>query len=286
MESTGSALKIHISDATKRILEASLGDYTFKCRGKVDIKGIGEQTTWWLSRASNAGQGTAKSRESCKMRTSASSASKDGLYTKNGKMRSENSFHRRSSGVALERSREKSMDFGIRQNAMRSNRNLIGESNYNFSIIPPERTANAMQQTRVNHSENQLLMHHHLPQTASVIEFPNGTKRGLALNHAGANTGKLLNGNRAMNEFYDYNDRLINEEMIGSQFNDPNSSEHNDSYEDSLPNLDTCHHSKRQPQLGNRKFQIGCKPSNDYDYYSSSETVDKKSRSCTDLKIF
>jgi hypothetical protein len=52
MESTGEASKIHISEATKKILEENNenNDYIFKCRGKVNIKGIGEQTTWWLSR--------------------------------------------------------------------------------------------------------------------------------------------------------------------------------------------------------------------------------------------
>lgn len=292
MESTGEASKIHISDATKRILETSSGDYTFKCRGKVDIKGIGEQTTWWLSReSSNVGKASAKSREKSRMRTS---ASKDGLYAKNfsSKMRSDSSFHRRSSGVALEKSREKSMDFdfGIMQNAMRSNRNLI-EPEYNFSIIKPERAVNSIQQTRVNHSENQLLLHH-LPQTFSAIEFPNGTKRSLQQqpppppnsNRVNTNAGKLLNGNRgAPKEYYDYNDRLNNAEVIeGNQFNDPDNSEQYDSYEDN--SLNAYYDSKRQ--LGNKKFQIGGKPANDYDYYSSSENGDKKSRSCTDLKIF
>ena len=52
MESTGEASKIHISEATKKLLEKSneRNNYIFKCRGKVNIKGIGDQTTYWLSR--------------------------------------------------------------------------------------------------------------------------------------------------------------------------------------------------------------------------------------------
>lgn len=47
MESNGEALRIHISEVTKRILEA-LGGFVVESRGEVYLKGKGNVTTYWL----------------------------------------------------------------------------------------------------------------------------------------------------------------------------------------------------------------------------------------------
>ncbi|XP_078348931.1 atrial natriuretic peptide receptor 1-like isoform X2 [Oculina patagonica] len=47
MESNGEALRIHISEVTKRILEA-LGGFIVETRGEVYLKGKGNVTTYWL----------------------------------------------------------------------------------------------------------------------------------------------------------------------------------------------------------------------------------------------
>ncbi|XP_071510210.1 atrial natriuretic peptide receptor 1-like [Diadema antillarum] len=47
MESTGHAMKIHISQATKSILE-TFGNFNVEQRGEVVLKGKGAQTTFWL----------------------------------------------------------------------------------------------------------------------------------------------------------------------------------------------------------------------------------------------
>lgn len=41
------ALKIHVSDATKQILD-KIGTFTLELRGEVEIKGKGFLTTYWL----------------------------------------------------------------------------------------------------------------------------------------------------------------------------------------------------------------------------------------------
>ncbi|PSN38764.1 hypothetical protein C0J52_08888, partial [Blattella germanica] len=47
MESTGEAMKIHISQHTKDCLDL-LGGYQVQCRGKMEVKGKGEMNTYWL----------------------------------------------------------------------------------------------------------------------------------------------------------------------------------------------------------------------------------------------
>ncbi|XP_041362491.1 guanylate cyclase 32E-like [Gigantopelta aegis] len=47
MESTGEALKIHVSPRTKGILD-ELGGYELEYRGLIPMKGKGEMHTWWL----------------------------------------------------------------------------------------------------------------------------------------------------------------------------------------------------------------------------------------------
>ncbi|CAH1404730.1 unnamed protein product [Nezara viridula] len=47
MESSGSAWRIHISDATKNKLEES-GGYHIECRGQTELKGKGKVMTYWL----------------------------------------------------------------------------------------------------------------------------------------------------------------------------------------------------------------------------------------------
>ncbi|VVC90833.1 unnamed protein product [Leptidea sinapis] len=47
MESTGEAMKIHISPSTKAALD-EIGDYEMKSRGFVDIQGKGVMETYWL----------------------------------------------------------------------------------------------------------------------------------------------------------------------------------------------------------------------------------------------
>ncbi|XP_041377423.1 uncharacterized protein LOC121389840 [Gigantopelta aegis] len=47
MESTSKALKIHISEATAKIL-SQLQGYYIKCRGETEIKGKGKMITYWL----------------------------------------------------------------------------------------------------------------------------------------------------------------------------------------------------------------------------------------------
>ncbi|XP_067043577.1 atrial natriuretic peptide receptor 1-like isoform X3 [Acropora muricata] len=59
MESNGEALRIHISEVTKRILEA-IGGFTVESRGEVFLKGKGNVTTYWLVNA--AQKSTVKTR--------------------------------------------------------------------------------------------------------------------------------------------------------------------------------------------------------------------------------
>lgn len=47
MESTGLALKIHVSPKTKEILDY-FGTFQLECRGEVEMKGKGKMTTYWL----------------------------------------------------------------------------------------------------------------------------------------------------------------------------------------------------------------------------------------------
>lgn len=47
MESTGEALRIHCSGDAKRLLDR-LGGYVYEDRGKIPMKGKGEQYTYWL----------------------------------------------------------------------------------------------------------------------------------------------------------------------------------------------------------------------------------------------
>ncbi|XP_072402724.1 atrial natriuretic peptide receptor 1 isoform X1 [Diabrotica undecimpunctata] len=49
MESTGESLKIHISTATKDVLD-TFGTFELECRGPIEIKGKGRMTTYWLKR--------------------------------------------------------------------------------------------------------------------------------------------------------------------------------------------------------------------------------------------
>ncbi len=48
MESTGEALKIHCSAESKKLLDR-LGGYLYEDRGKIPMKGKGEQYTYWLT---------------------------------------------------------------------------------------------------------------------------------------------------------------------------------------------------------------------------------------------
>merc|ERR1712048_1248719 len=48
MESNGEALKIHISDQTREILDIN-GGFTFFERGMIKIKGKGDMRTFWLT---------------------------------------------------------------------------------------------------------------------------------------------------------------------------------------------------------------------------------------------
>ncbi|XP_055348511.1 atrial natriuretic peptide receptor 1-like [Paramacrobiotus metropolitanus] len=48
MESMGEALKIHISDDNKLILDG-FGTFDVTLRGELDVKGIGPMVTWWLN---------------------------------------------------------------------------------------------------------------------------------------------------------------------------------------------------------------------------------------------
>ena len=52
MEATGISMKIHISSATKAVLEKS-GNFQVEERGKVFVKGLGETSTYWLTRKFN-----------------------------------------------------------------------------------------------------------------------------------------------------------------------------------------------------------------------------------------
>ncbi|XP_074642113.1 atrial natriuretic peptide receptor 2-like [Tubulanus polymorphus] len=47
MESTGEALKIHLSQSCSEVLQ-ELGGYQLICRGDIEVKGKGTQTTYWL----------------------------------------------------------------------------------------------------------------------------------------------------------------------------------------------------------------------------------------------
>ncbi|XP_072174024.1 atrial natriuretic peptide receptor 1-like [Diadema setosum] len=47
MESNGEAMKIHISEHTKKILDL-FGTFVLELRGEVEMKGKGKQTTYWL----------------------------------------------------------------------------------------------------------------------------------------------------------------------------------------------------------------------------------------------
>ncbi len=47
LESTGEALKIHVSHATKMILD-KFGTFNLELRGDIELKGKGKVTTYWL----------------------------------------------------------------------------------------------------------------------------------------------------------------------------------------------------------------------------------------------
>nr|XP_022915444.1 atrial natriuretic peptide receptor 2 isoform X2 [Onthophagus taurus] len=47
MESNGLPFRIHLSSATKNVLD-TFGTFKLECRGEIDIKGKGKMTTWWL----------------------------------------------------------------------------------------------------------------------------------------------------------------------------------------------------------------------------------------------
>lgn len=47
MESTGEALKIHMSSATKEVLD-EFGYFDLQLRGDVEMKGKGKMRTYWL----------------------------------------------------------------------------------------------------------------------------------------------------------------------------------------------------------------------------------------------
>ncbi|KAK7880339.1 hypothetical protein WMY93_033024 [Mugilogobius chulae] len=47
MESTGEALKIHVSSATRDVL-LDFNCFQLELRGEIDIKGKGKMTTYWL----------------------------------------------------------------------------------------------------------------------------------------------------------------------------------------------------------------------------------------------
>ncbi|CAH1786475.1 unnamed protein product [Owenia fusiformis] len=48
METNGEALRIHISDVTKRALSAHGNEFTFESRGSLEVKGKGTMKTYWL----------------------------------------------------------------------------------------------------------------------------------------------------------------------------------------------------------------------------------------------
>ncbi|XP_028968561.1 receptor-type guanylate cyclase Gyc76C-like [Galendromus occidentalis] len=48
MESTGEALKVHVSSKTRELLD-SIGGFDLACRGYVEMKGKGAQLTYWLT---------------------------------------------------------------------------------------------------------------------------------------------------------------------------------------------------------------------------------------------
>lgn len=48
MESSGEPLKVHISEATKNILESNFTSFKISLRGQTDLKGSGQATTYWL----------------------------------------------------------------------------------------------------------------------------------------------------------------------------------------------------------------------------------------------
>ena len=53
MESHGEPLKVHISAATKEILEANFTNFRISLRGDIEVKGKGTMTTYWLDSEAN-----------------------------------------------------------------------------------------------------------------------------------------------------------------------------------------------------------------------------------------
>ncbi|KAL5021488.1 hypothetical protein ScPMuIL_000643 [Solemya velum] len=49
MESNGEAMKIHISQCTKTILDR-FEEFELEVRGDIDVKGKGKMTTYWLNK--------------------------------------------------------------------------------------------------------------------------------------------------------------------------------------------------------------------------------------------
>ncbi|TDH15597.1 hypothetical protein EPR50_G00010540 [Perca flavescens] len=47
MESNGEALKIHVSEATRDVLQ-DFGSFRLQLRGEVEMKGKGRMRTYWL----------------------------------------------------------------------------------------------------------------------------------------------------------------------------------------------------------------------------------------------
>jgi hypothetical protein len=196
------------------------------------------------------------------MRTS---SSKDRLSLRKG-IRSENNFQRRLSNTGL-----RDFDFGIRQNAMKSNRNLISSDDAFLDSITLDKDK---EQNKVNHSETYL----YNSTPFNPIELPNGTKCNLKqLEYLNNRTNKIMNGNQQQQlQYYDYNDRLINDsDLASNQLNDLNFEQY-DSYDSSFY-LD----SYPKEHLKNKKCSGENGRSNE-DYSSNSS----KSQSYPNLKFF
>lgn len=55
LESTGEPLKIHVSEATKLIMD-NFGTFQLELRGDIELKGKGKLKTYWLCSCTDVGR--------------------------------------------------------------------------------------------------------------------------------------------------------------------------------------------------------------------------------------
>ncbi|XP_078038727.1 atrial natriuretic peptide receptor 1 [Augochlora pura] len=163
MESTGEALKIHVSPKTKEILD-TFGTFELVCRGEVSLKGKGKMTTYWLIGEKSNKEIVRRGNASTSVTITAANANTGLMSTKTGDLRTQD--HQRS--VSNQGKSGRGRDNGGV---------VVDEPNRNVAVASPSRTsANATPQPRrfqaeslPNHRENSPTAPLLVPATTTTI---------------------------------------------------------------------------------------------------------------------